>query len=106
MLSKRASSAKWPLMLVNMQYSHLLKQAGLRVNLQWRPRDENQLADDLTNLRFEGVDMSKRVQVVFEDLDLTLLKRLWESRDDFLDSDSWSSGSLTFSGSFEKFHWA
>ena len=76
-LSKRASSTKWPLMLVNMQYSHLLKQAGLRVNLQWRPRDENQLADDLTNLRFDGVDMSKRVQVEFEDLDLTLLKRLW-----------------------------
>ena len=40
-LSKKGSSTRWPLMLINMQYSHLLKQAGLRVNLQWRPRDEN-----------------------------------------------------------------
>ena len=105
-LSKRASSTKWRLMLVNMQYSHLLKQADLRVNLQWRPRDENQLADDLTNLRFDSVDMSKRVQVRFGDLDLSLLKRLWDSRDDFLDKDSWSSGSLKFVGSFEKSQWA
>ena len=66
----------------------------------------NQLADDLTNLKFDGVDMSKRVQVKFTDLDLSLLRRLWDSRDDFLDRESWASGSFALAGSFEKTQWS
>ena len=60
------------------------------MDLAWRPRDENVLADDLTNSRFEKVDMEKRVEVKFSDLDLELLNLLWEAREEYLDRDSWS----------------
>ena len=63
--------------------------AGLRVKLAWRPRDENTLADDLTNGRFDGVDSSKRVRVCLGDLDFSLLDLLWESRSEYLDRESW-----------------
>ena len=72
-----------------MQLSHLLMRAGLRVKLAWRPRDENTLADDLTNGRFDDVDSAKRVRVCLCDLDFGLLDLLWESRSEYLDRESW-----------------
>ena len=51
-LSRKQSSTKWPLMLVNIQLSHCLLKASMRLNLVWRQREENTLADDLTNERF------------------------------------------------------
>ena len=50
----KASAACWPLQLVNMQLSAKLmklqvKLLLLRLLLRWRPRDENTLADALTN---------------------------------------------------------
>ena len=89
-LSKKNSTTRWPLTLINMQLSHNLMKAGVRLDLAWRPRDENVLADDLTNSRFEKVDMEKRVEVKFSDLDLELLNLLWEAREEYLDRDSWS----------------
>eukprot|EP00435_Cladocopium_sp_Y103_P006153 s4710_g2.t1 len=38
----------------NMQLSHLLFGASLQLTLRWRPRDENQDADDLTNSDFKN----------------------------------------------------
>eukprot|EP00435_Cladocopium_sp_Y103_P073254 s378_g43.t1 len=52
-LSKKSSTTRW-LTLVNMQFSHCLMRAG--GSLSWRPRDENTLADDLTNFRDEYLD--------------------------------------------------
>eukprot|EP00435_Cladocopium_sp_Y103_P024615 s4687_g6.t1 len=89
-LSKKNSTTRWPLTLVNMQMSHCLMKAGVRVSLSWRPRDENTLADDLTNSRFEKVDSCKRVCAEFSELGLSLLFKLWEARDEYLDRDSWA----------------
>ena len=87
-LSKKRSSTAWPLMLINMQLSHHLFRASLQLTLKWRPRDENQEADDLTNGRLENFDRLHQVNASFEMLDLGLLKELWEERSDFLDRDA------------------
>ena len=84
-LSQKRASTAWPLMLVNMQLSHHLFRASLQLALCWKPRDENQLADDLINSEFDGVAAEKRVEACFEDLELELLKSLWSSREDFMD---------------------
>eukprot|EP00435_Cladocopium_sp_Y103_P041551 s3778_g11.t1 len=89
-LSRKNSTTRWPLTLVNMQLSHFLMKAGVRLSLAWRPRDENTLADDLTNGRFGRVDMDKRVEFGFSDLDMSLLTSLWDARGEFLDRDSWA----------------
>ena len=88
-LSRKNSTTRWPLTLVNMQLSHCLR-AGVRISLAWRPRDQNTLADDLTNSRFGDVDLNKRIDVALSDLDLSLLLDLWEARHEFLDRDSWA----------------
>ena len=46
------------------------------LNLNWRPREENTEADDLTNEIFEGFDPALRLAVKLKDLDLTILHAL------------------------------
>ena len=82
-LSKKQSTTKWPLMLINMQLSHLLAQSKIRLALNWRPRGENQLADDLTNSRFSSFNPEFRCFSSFSDLPLELLSKLWETKSQF-----------------------
>ena len=72
-LSFKQSSTKWPLMIINMQVSHHLMRAALRLGLTWRPREENTLADDLTNGRFGSFLADRRMHFLFKDLPLELL---------------------------------
>ena len=88
-MMKKAATTRWPLVLVNMQLTDSLMRSGVRINLQWRPRDENTVADDLTNEIFSQVDVAKRVHLQWSGVKLSLLNRLWEARDDFLDRESW-----------------
>lgn len=81
---RKAATTRWPLVLVNMQLTDSMMRSGIRVCLQWRPRDENTIADD-TNGIFEQVDGTKRVLIRWKDVKLSLLNRLWEARDDFLE---------------------
>ena len=85
----KASTTRWPLQLVNMQLSAKLMKAGVKLLLRWRPRDENTLADELTNEQFHNVVDSKRVGLQFSHLELDLLNELWKEREDFLDKDNW-----------------
>ena len=85
----RASTTRWPLLLVNMQLSEKLMTAGVKLVLRWRPRDQNVLADELTNEIFENVEAEKRVPLTLEDLKLDWLFELWRQRDDFLDRETW-----------------
>eukprot|EP00435_Cladocopium_sp_Y103_P037590 s3690_g10.t1 len=57
--------------------------ARLRLKLRWRPREENQDADDLTNENFSSFDMGKRLQVTLSDLDTSILDALVETRGQF-----------------------
>ena len=88
-LMVRASATRWPLLLVNMQLSEKLMTAGVKLVLRWRPRDQNVLADELTNEIFENVEAEKRVPLTLEDLKLDWLFELWRQRDDFLDRETW-----------------
>ncbi|CAE7632161.1 unnamed protein product [Symbiodinium sp. CCMP2592] len=82
-LLRKQSTTKWPLMLINMQLSHLLRKACLRLSLTWKPRDENKLADALTNQDFSSFSSEHRLDVSFSELPLELLNQLWLSKSDF-----------------------
>ena len=82
-LLKKRSSTKWPLMLINMQLSDLLLRSSLKLLLRWRPRDENQLADQLTNEVFTNFTSELRLDIKYSDLPLSLLHQLWETRESF-----------------------
>ena len=72
----RLSSTKYPLYLVLMEVSEQLRSRNLLLSVAWRPRDENEEADALTNERFEGFDQDKRVSVKWADLRLLVLPKL------------------------------
>lgn len=82
-LSSKRSTTKWPLMLINMQLSALLSRSHLSLRLRWRPREENTVADDLTNSVYGQVDLSKQISISFEDLPLSLVNSLWRTKVDF-----------------------
>ena len=73
-LSRRGLTTKSPVMFVLMEYLHQSDIRGLRCELSWRPRLENSLADELTNLCFDSFDLSRRVDISWEVLELPILK--------------------------------
>ena len=64
--------------------SHLLRIACLRLNLSWKPRSENDLADQLTNGEFSCFDSDLRIQVSLTDLPLQLFNKLLETKNQFM----------------------
>lgn len=82
-LSLKRSTTKWPLMIINMQLSHCLSHASLSLNLRWRPREENTLADGLTNGDFSQFDAALRVHLSFSDIPQDIIWLLWKSKSEF-----------------------
>ncbi|CAE7244397.1 unnamed protein product [Symbiodinium sp. CCMP2592] len=82
-LLKKGSSTKWPLMLINMQLSDLLLRSSVKLLLRWRPRDENQYADQLTNEIFTNFSDEHRIACTYSDLPLSLLQQFWETKESF-----------------------
>ena len=72
----RLASTKYPLYLVLMEVSEQLRSRNLLLSVAWRPRDENEEADALTNENFTGFDLSKRIDVKWEDLSFRVLPKL------------------------------
>ena len=77
---EKGSSMKWPLMGIMMQFASYLASCGGRIKLQWRPREENIEADDLTNSRFDRFDLSRRVDVSFGDLPMSIFDSLQDAQ--------------------------
>ena len=105
-MMRKAATTRWPLVLVNMQLTDSTMKSGMRVGLKWRPRDENTVADDLTNEKFDQVEVAKRVHIAWNEIKLDLLNKLWGAREEFLDRDAW----IFFDGAeksapFEKTSW-
>lgn len=67
-------------MLINMGLSAALLEGSLQLTLRWRPRDENVVADNLTNHVTTDVEETAKVMIQWDDLDLALVYKLWESR--------------------------
>ena len=74
----KKGSVSWPLMGLMMQMADVLVDVGGKLKLQWRPREENQETDDLTNELFDVFDLAKRVNIRLEDLPLDLFLSLQE----------------------------
>jgi len=82
-LSLKRSTTKTPLMLVMMQLADISSSLGTLLKLHWRPRLENQPADDLTNERFEQFNPSLRIDVTWESLGFTTLDVLTKTLEEF-----------------------
>ena len=85
-LSKHKSTTKFPLMFIHMQLSILIARARKALSLEWCPRDENELADALTNKVFKAFSAEKRIHVKYADLPLDLLHSLLRTKDQFLEA--------------------
>jgi hypothetical protein len=105
-LIRKGLTTKWPLCLVFMQLTETLMKAGVLIHLAWRPRDENALADALTNGDFSGVTSSKRISCNWDEFDFNLLWKLWDERDAYLDREAIKANPKVVKlGEFEKSNW-
>ena len=59
----RLMSSKFPLVVVLAELSAQIKAKGLRLNLGWVPREENEEADELTNRETGRFDPARRVKL-------------------------------------------
>ena len=84
-LSLKGSSTKMPVMLVLMQLALTSADRLTRIELKWRPRAENQPADDLTNEDFSKFDLKNRIQSDWRSLNFKLLGELLAVREEFED---------------------
>ena len=66
-----------------MQMSASLIDIGEKLRLEWRPREEDQEADNLTNEIFDGSDPCKRVAIQLGDLPLELFLSLQSAYAEF-----------------------
>ena len=76
-------TTKWPGAAVLMQLSELLMRRGLWLDLEWCPREENTIADRLTNLDLEGFDPALRLEVDVSASQFPLLHELLASEEAF-----------------------
>ena len=67
-----------------MEVAHQCRVRGLTLRADWVPRQENQEADDLTNLEFKSFDMNRRLDVRLEDLEFGVLQDLFGVGDDYI----------------------
>ena len=103
-LSVKRSTTKWPLMLVNMQFSHALASPSLLLNLQWRPREEIVLAEALTNEDDRAFGPASRVNLKFADVYTLIIDELWKTKLEFERKTSFISGEVS-RRKRQKMHW-
>jgi hypothetical protein len=72
----KLSSTKYPLYLILMGLSAQLRLHNIVLSALWRPRDENEEADALTNEQFGAFDPARRVPLVWTDLKFHLLPQM------------------------------
>ena len=85
-------------MLVNMQLSSVLARARVCVRLKWRPREENTVADDITNSVFTRVDLDKRVQLEYGGIPTEIILALWRVKSQFDSALALAKNSSTDTG--------
>ena len=82
-LAAKGLSTKFPLMIVLMEYLAMCEQKRLRCQLDWRPRESNIEADDLTNQVFDKFDLGKRVEVSWSSLKFPMINLLMKFTESF-----------------------
>ena len=106
-LVQKRLSTKVPLMFILMDYLAHCETVGLRCQMDWRPRDANIEADDLTNQVYDKFSLDKRIHLTWEDLSFPMLDLLVSfsesfSKRKFETSDSKVSGEVA---RFKKSEW-
>eukprot|EP00435_Cladocopium_sp_Y103_P039700 s436_g10.t1 len=79
----RWMSTKFPLTILIMELSETLRTRNCELNLEWIPRDKNQLADDLTNQKYDQFPKERRVQFVGGDTRWLVLSNLMHKANEF-----------------------
>ena len=82
-LVNRRLSTKFPLMVILMDYLGFCEEKGIRCHLDWRPRDTNIEADQLTNKDFSSFDSSRRIHASWEDLKFPMIDLLMSFAESF-----------------------
>ena len=83
-VQRKGSTTKWPLFGIQMSACQALRRVNKRLVLNWRPRDENTWADDLTNGNFSAFDLRHRVKLTLSMLPLELSSKLDSARAEFV----------------------
>ena len=83
-LLDRLLTTKYPLGVVLMELAHQMRRRRVVLRANWVPRDQNQEADDLTNLEFRHFDRQRRIPVNLEDLDFGIMPELFEYGDAYI----------------------
>ena len=76
-------STKYPLTVLIMELSETLRTRDCELCLEWIPREKNQLADDLTNEKFDNFPMELRVKFVGGDTKWLVLDSLLKKAQEF-----------------------
>ena len=103
-LSQKRATTKWPLMLINMQLSSVLARARVGVRLKWRPREENMVADDITNSVYTQLDLQKKLSIAYGDIPTEIIHALWEVKTEF-DKARLAAKTTAASGQTKKGKW-
>ena len=83
MLVQKRLSTKWPLMIILMDYLAFCETEGIGCRLDWRARDTNVEADELTNGIFKSFDLSRRIKVEWENLSFPMIDLLMRFSESF-----------------------
>ena len=75
----RAMSTKWPLTVLLIELSEELRSRKVALGLDWLPREENQEAADLSNMKTTDFDESLRVHVAAADLRWHVLDEMMQA---------------------------
>jgi len=74
----RLMSPKFPLIVVLTELAAQLRKRELGLNLYWVPRDQNELADGLTNGDYSAFDPARRIEVDPSQLQYEVLPKMLE----------------------------
>jgi len=74
--TRKLLSTKFPLTILIMELSEQLRTRNSALSLRWEPREQNQAADDLTNLNFSKFDEKHRIPLEPAKLNLLVLGKL------------------------------
>ena len=87
-VQKKGLSTKWPLFGFQMCAHSAMNDVNKRLVLNWRPREENSYADELTNGVFSRFSPHLRVRLTLDQIPLGLLRKLAKAADEFAEVKS------------------
>ena len=78
-------STKFPITLLLIEVCETLRESGTMATLHWVRRDDNQLADDLSNEEFGKFELERRIRVTKENCKWKVLDELLKESKELFD---------------------